>query len=160
MLRINVHFKCCHWRGSYQTMWCYGSTTQLYLGRKVKVKKQSCSCKRPWRPIALLCVEAPTFLRQSVHRWRWDCQPYATTALYPSERSSATRFCYRLSKDQCHNAPGKIRPIEKSNNHQGNTTRDFPACSIVIQPSALLRAYKIPVSATLFGKLVQLSLNY
>jgi hypothetical protein len=22
-------------------------------------------------------VEAPTFSRQSAHRWRWGCQPYA-----------------------------------------------------------------------------------
>jgi hypothetical protein len=40
-------------------------------------------CNRPWRPIRLWDVEAPTFSRQSAHRWRWGCQPYAPAALYP-----------------------------------------------------------------------------
>jgi hypothetical protein len=31
-------------------------------------------------------VEGPTFSRQSAHRWRWDCQPYAPAALYPDGR--------------------------------------------------------------------------
>jgi hypothetical protein len=31
-------------------------------------------------------VEAPTFSRQSVHRLRWSCQPYAPAALYPPGR--------------------------------------------------------------------------
>jgi hypothetical protein len=30
----------------------------------------SCPCNRPWRPIRVWDVEAPTFSRQSVHRWR------------------------------------------------------------------------------------------
>jgi hypothetical protein len=34
-------------------------------------------CNRPWRPIGLWDVEAPTFSRQSAHRWRWGCQPDA-----------------------------------------------------------------------------------
>jgi hypothetical protein len=29
-----------------------------------------------WRPIGLWGVEAPTFSRQSAHRWRWGCQPH------------------------------------------------------------------------------------
>jgi hypothetical protein len=32
-------------------------------------------------------VEAPTFSRQSAHRWRCGCQPYPPTALYPQEDS-------------------------------------------------------------------------
>jgi hypothetical protein len=43
-------------------------------------------CKRPWRPIGLWDVEAPTFSRQSAHRCRWGCQPYAPAALYPPGR--------------------------------------------------------------------------
>jgi hypothetical protein len=35
------------------------------------------ACNRPWRPIGLWDVEDPTFSRQSTHRWRWGCQPYA-----------------------------------------------------------------------------------
>jgi hypothetical protein len=40
----------------------------------------------PWRPIGLWDVDDPTFSRQSAHRWRWDCQPYAPSALYPLGR--------------------------------------------------------------------------
>jgi hypothetical protein len=40
----------------------------------------------PWRPVGLWDVEAPIFSRQSIHRWRWGCQPYAPAALYPPER--------------------------------------------------------------------------
>jgi hypothetical protein len=34
------------------------------------------TCTRPWRPIGLWDVEAPTFSRQLARRWRWSCQPY------------------------------------------------------------------------------------
>jgi hypothetical protein len=44
-----------------------------------------CTCNRPWRPIESWDVEAPTFSKQSAHRWRWDCQPYA-----PAGRSLTT----------------------------------------------------------------------
>jgi hypothetical protein len=37
--------------------------------------------------IGLRDVEAPTFSRQSAHRWRWGCQPYAPAYLYPQEDS-------------------------------------------------------------------------
>jgi hypothetical protein len=41
-------------------------------------------CYRPWRPIGLREVKAPTLLtRQTVNRWRQGCQPYAPAALYP-----------------------------------------------------------------------------
>jgi hypothetical protein len=43
-------------------------------------------CNRPWRLIRLWDVEAPTFSRQSAHRWRRGCQPYAPAALYPPGR--------------------------------------------------------------------------
>jgi hypothetical protein len=52
-----------------------------------KVKKVKLSRNRPWRPIGLWDVEAPTFSRQSAHRWRWGCQPHAPAALYPQEDS-------------------------------------------------------------------------
>jgi hypothetical protein len=43
-------------------------------------------CNRLWRPMGLWDVEAPIFSRQSSHRWRWGCQPYAPVALYPPGR--------------------------------------------------------------------------
>jgi hypothetical protein len=50
------------------------------------LKKLSYPYKRPWRPIGLWGI-APTFSRQSAHRWRRGCQPYSPTALYPQEDS-------------------------------------------------------------------------
>jgi hypothetical protein len=50
-------------------------------------KRWSYPCSRPWRPIGLCDVEALTLSRQSAHRWRWYCQPYAPAALYPQEDS-------------------------------------------------------------------------
>jgi hypothetical protein len=47
-----------------------------------KRKRQSYPCNRPWRPIGLWDVEAPTFCRQLAHRWQWGCQPYAPATLY------------------------------------------------------------------------------
>jgi hypothetical protein len=46
--------------------------------KRTKIKWSS-PCNRPWRPIGLWDVEAPTFSRQSAHRCRWGCQPYAPT---------------------------------------------------------------------------------
>jgi hypothetical protein len=37
-------------------------------------------------------VEAPTFSRQSGHRWRWGCQPYAPAVLHPQEDSWIPAF--------------------------------------------------------------------
>jgi hypothetical protein len=51
------------------------------------LKKKSYPCNRPWRPIELWDVEAPTFSRHSAHRWRWGCQPYAPASFYPPEDS-------------------------------------------------------------------------
>jgi hypothetical protein len=52
----------------------------------LKGKKYSYPRNRPWRPTGLWDVEAPTFSRQSVHRWRWGCHPYAPAALYAQEK--------------------------------------------------------------------------
>jgi hypothetical protein len=58
----------------------YYSTAQ-YHNKEVK-KGQCYPCNRPWRPIGLWDVEAPTYSRQSAHRWRWGCKPYAPAILY------------------------------------------------------------------------------
>jgi hypothetical protein len=47
----------------------------------LKAKRQIYPCNRPWKSIGF------TFSRQSAHRWRWGCQPYAPAALYPREDS-------------------------------------------------------------------------
>jgi hypothetical protein len=41
-------------------------------------------CIRPWSSTGLWDVETPTLSRQSTHRWRWVCQPYAPAALCSS----------------------------------------------------------------------------
>jgi hypothetical protein len=50
------------------------------------MKKVNLSCNRLWRPIGLWDVEAPTFSKQSAHRWRWGRHIYASADLYPQER--------------------------------------------------------------------------
>jgi hypothetical protein len=45
-------------------------------------KKKSYPCKRPWKPIGLRNVQAPTFFRRSTHKWRQGCQPYSPVAHY------------------------------------------------------------------------------
>jgi hypothetical protein len=88
-------------------------------------------CNRPWRPISLWDVEAPTFSRQSAHRWRWGFQPYASAAFHPQEYSWYTYLCYRPSQIQGHSAAGGIRSIENSNDLTEYRNRDLLACSII-----------------------------
>jgi hypothetical protein len=52
----------------------------------IKLKIRSYPCNRTWRPIGLRDVEAPTFSRQSTHRWRWSFHPYAPAAIQPPGR--------------------------------------------------------------------------
>jgi hypothetical protein len=51
------------------------------------ILKSSYPCNKAWRPTALWNVEAPTFPRQSTHRWWWGFQPYAPAACFPQEYS-------------------------------------------------------------------------
>jgi hypothetical protein len=57
----------------------------------------------------------------------------------PPRKIPGTHFCLRLRRPQGHDASGRIRSIEESND-VGNRTRDLPACSIVPQPPTLPRA--------------------
>jgi hypothetical protein len=109
---------------------------------EVHNKKSDCNaCNRPWRPIGMWNIQAPTFSRQSTHRWRWGCQPYepAGRPLPPG------RFMVLISirgwvDPRGHSAAGRIRSVEKSNGLFGNRTRDLPSCSIMTQPTMLSRA--------------------
>jgi hypothetical protein len=49
----------------------------------------------------------------------------------------------RPSQPQGHSAAGRIVSVKISSDTIENRTRDFPACSIVIQPTAPLRAPSI-----------------
>jgi hypothetical protein len=53
---------------------------------KYVYKSSCCPLNRPWRPIGLRNVKAPTFSGQSAHRWQWGCQPYPPAALYTPGR--------------------------------------------------------------------------
>jgi hypothetical protein len=60
-----------------------------------RIKKEriwSCRCKRTWRPIGLWHLEAPIFSRESAHKWRWGCQPYAPVA-FTIRKIAGTHFC-------------------------------------------------------------------
>jgi hypothetical protein len=94
---------------------------------------QSYPCNRPGRPIGLWDVEAPTFSRQSAHRWRWGCQLYAPAA----RKIPGTHFSQRLSRPQGHSAAERIRSIERIH-LIGNRTHDLPACSMMPQATTLL----------------------
>jgi hypothetical protein len=56
-------------------------------------KGKAIPVNRPWRPIGLWDVEAPTFSGQSAHRWRWGYQTYAPVVLYPQDDSWFS-FCF------------------------------------------------------------------
>jgi hypothetical protein len=53
---------------------------KTFITREVKSKSWSCPCNGLWWPVRLWDVEAPTFSRQSAHRWQWGCQRYAPTS--------------------------------------------------------------------------------
>jgi hypothetical protein len=78
--------------------------------------KRCYPCNRPWRPTGLWDVDAPTFSRQSAHRWQWGCQPYAIAAQpNPSSRTMALGSTEPLKEMSTRNLPGsKGRPARKS----------------------------------------------
>jgi hypothetical protein len=76
-------------------------------------------------------VKAPTFSRQSAHRWRQDCQPYAPAALYPQDD-----FLVLMSVRGSVNPKALMRLEGFSKltecTSSGTRSRDLPACSIVL----------------------------
>jgi hypothetical protein len=100
------------------------------MGITVIVHCWSSWSNRPWRPIGLWDGEAPTFCRQSAHRWPWGCQPYVLVVLISVRRWVDPRVIWR------------IRSIKKSSDLIENRIFDFPACSIMLQPTTLSRAPK------------------
>jgi hypothetical protein len=71
--------------------------------------RESYPCNRLWRPKGLWDVEAPTFSRQSVHRWRLGCQPHVPAdRLLLLRKIPGTHFCQKPSRLQHHSAAGRI----------------------------------------------------
>jgi hypothetical protein len=56
---------------------------------------------RPWRPVGVWDVEAPTFSLESRLIWWSGCQPYAPAALYPQEYSW---YSFLLEAESTHRA--------------------------------------------------------
>jgi hypothetical protein len=91
---LSVQWSELEWK--IRTAWeCYKlnitlSKMETYLYRSTMntgTVKVNYPCNRPWTPIGLWDVEAPTFSRQLAHIWLYGCQPYAPAALYPQEDS-------------------------------------------------------------------------
>jgi hypothetical protein len=74
----------------------------------VTKKRLRYPCYRPWRPVGLREVEAPTILRQTANRWWQGYQPYTPAALYP--QVSFLRFLVLISVRGCVDPRAIVRP--------------------------------------------------
>jgi hypothetical protein len=81
----------------------------------------------------LLDVEAPTFCLGS------EVISLKRRPPFTLRKIPGTHFCKRQKRPQDHSTASRIRSIEKFNDLVGNRTRDLPVCSIVPQPTTLLR---------------------
>jgi hypothetical protein len=90
------------------------------INSNLRFKIIKLSLYRPWRPIGLRNVEAPTFSRQS------PPPPAAREETWYSFLSDADW------RPQSHSAAGKVMSIENCNDLIRNRTSDFPGCSIFL----------------------------
>jgi hypothetical protein len=91
-------------------------------------KRQSYPCNRPWRPIWLWDVEAPTLSLDNRLTDGGEVVSLTRRPPYIPRKISGTHFCQRLSRPRGHNAAGRVRSVEKSNKI-GNRTRGLPTWS-------------------------------
>jgi hypothetical protein len=77
----NNRFRSCN----SNTLHAYSNRNGIPVFRTLK--RQSYPCDRPCRTIWLSDVKAPTFSRQSAHRWPWGWQALRAGRLYHHEDS-------------------------------------------------------------------------
>jgi hypothetical protein len=110
--------------------------------------------------IGLWDVKDPTFSRQSAHRWRRGCQPYAPTALYsPETLFVCFWYSFLLEAERTAEpsaARGIIEKLKKLICFIGSRTRDLSACTIVPQP---LRYRVLTYEFVARGKLILVSIS-
>jgi hypothetical protein len=97
------------------------------------IKRWSCPCNKPWRPVVLWDVEFPIFSLDSRLTDGGKIVSLTRRPPFTPRKIPDTHFCQRLSWSQGNGASGRIRLIEKVH---------FYACSIVPQPTTLQRAPK------------------
>jgi hypothetical protein len=78
-----------------------GTPIEIGPPQKKENRRWRYLCKRPWRPISLWDVKAPTLSRKSAHRWLWGCQPHAPTVIHPHEDSW---YSFLLESESTHGA--------------------------------------------------------
>jgi hypothetical protein len=99
---------------------------KVALQKRVKANPYN----RPWRPVGLLDIEAPTLFRQLVHR-RWWGQPWAPAALYPPGRFLVFISVRGLVNPRAIVELVGLGQLKNPVISLGNQTRSLPACSIV-----------------------------
>ena len=62
-----------------------------------------------------------------------------TGRLYPTRDITGTHLCWRLSRLQGRSAVGRIKSEKNANDPMVDRTRDLSTCSVLPQPTALLR---------------------
>jgi hypothetical protein len=94
---------------------------------------------RPGRLWGFHEFEAPRF-QDNRHIKVVRLSALRTGRLYPSGNIPDIHFCYRMIQPKGYSSAGRIMSMKISNDTIGNRTRDLPACSTVLQPTAPLRA--------------------
>jgi hypothetical protein len=85
----------------------YNNTVHYYSAFSCKVKAKL-SLYRPWRPLELRVVEAPTFSHIRLTDGGKAVSPTRRPPFTP-RKILGTHFCSRLSRPQGHSAAGEIR---------------------------------------------------